>query len=179
MNIGSVANLPIAVTAVVAWLSSLVYVVVRFRRGRRRFSLFDALVMVLLMATVSAAAMPLVVAAVHRTRDSAVLASLHMLRSQIALYKLEHNGEPPILYHDTLPQLLQATNADGVPGLPGSDRPYGPYFHKSLPTNPATGRSTVTPIKVFPPTAASGNGGWLFHPDSGQIAIDLPEMLNR
>ena len=179
MNIGSAVNLPITVTAVVAWLSSLIYVAVRFRRGRRRFSIVDAIVMVLLMATVSAAAMPLVVAAVHRTKDTEVLANLDSLRTQISQYKLEHNGEPPILYQGTLPQLLQATNADGMPGLPGKDRPYGPYFHKGLPANPVTRRTTVTLTKVFPPTVASGNGGWLFHADTGQIAIDLPDLLSR
>ncbi len=179
MDFGSVTNLPITVSAVVAWLSSLVYVAVRFRRGRRRFSLVDAIVMVLLMATVSAAAVPLVVAAVHRKKDSAVLATLYSFRSQIAQYKREHNGEPPIFYKGTLPQLLQSTNAEGVPGPPGEESPYGPYLHKSLPTNPVTGRSTVTLTKVFPPKTASGNGGWLFHPDSGQVAIDLPELLDR
>ncbi|MGO9115201.1 MAG: hypothetical protein ACLP9L_38810 [Thermoguttaceae bacterium] len=178
MDFGSLTNLPVAVSAVVAWLSSLVYVTVRFRRGRRRFSLIDALVMVLLMATVSAAAVPLVVA-MHRKNDSAVLASLYALRSQISLYKLEHKGTPPILCQGTLPQLLQATNAEGVPGPSGNDRPYGPYLDKGLPANPVTGKSTVTVTKVFPPTVASGNGGWLFHPATGQIAIDLPEMLNR
>src|SRR5271157_1375337 len=115
MDFGSVTNLPIAVSAVVAWLSSLVYVIVRFRRGRRRFSLLDALVMVLLMATVSAAAVP-VVWAMHRNKDSVALASLYTIRSQISLYKLEHNGKAPILCRGTLPQLLQATNAEGVPG---------------------------------------------------------------
>jgi len=130
------------------------------------------------MATVSAAAMPLVVAAVHRTKDAAVLASLNTLRSQIARYKLDHDGEPPIFYQGTLPQLLQATNADGMPGSPGKDRPYGPYFHKGFPANPVTGRSAVTLTKFFPPTKASGKGGWLYHQDTGQIALDLPEMLD-
>ena len=136
VDFGSAVNLPITVTAVVAWLSSLIYVAVRFRRGRRRFSIVNAIVMVLLMATVSAGAMPLVVAAVYRTKDTAVLANPQCVRSQIAQYKLEHNGEPPILYQGTLPQLLQATNAEGMPGPPGKDRPYGPYLQQEFSHEP-------------------------------------------
>src|SRR5208283_1221819 len=123
-------------------------------------------------------AMPLVVAAVHRTKDSAVLARLDALCSQITRHKLDHNGEPPIFYQGTLLQLLQATNADGMPGSPGKDRPNGPYFHQGFPANPVTGRSTVTRTTFFPPTKASAKGGWLFHQDTGQIALDLAEMLD-
>jgi len=179
VDFSSLVNLPIATSAVVAGLSSLAYLAVRFHGGRRQFTLIDAIIMVLMMAFVSAAAVPYLKAAAQGTKDSAVLQNLYTLRSQIALYKLEHNGEPPLVYQGTLPQLLQATNTDGVLGSPGNDRPYGPYLPKGLPVNPVTGRSIVTPTEVFPPTAASGNGGWLFHQQTGQIAIDLPEMLNR
>jgi general secretion pathway protein G len=172
-------SLPIAATAVVAGLSSLAYLALRFRRGRRIFTLIDAVIMVLLMAIVSAAAVPLVEESVRHAKDSAVLENLYTLRSQIALYKVEHNGDPPILYQSSFPQLLQATNAEGIPGPPGNDRPCGPYLRNGIPPNPVTGRVMVTSTDVFPPTAASGNGGWLYHQETGQIAIDLPEMLNR
>ena len=179
MDLSGLVNLPIAAAAVVAGLSALAYLAVRFRRGRRIFTLIDAVIMVLLMAIVSAAGVPLVEETVRRAKDTAVLENLYTLRSQIALYKMEHNGDPPILYEGSLPQLLQATNSEGIPGLPGNDRPCGPYLRNGIPPNPVTGRVVITPTNVFPPTAASGNGGWLFNQETGQIAIDLPDMLNR
>jgi type II secretory pathway pseudopilin PulG len=179
LDLGDLVNLPIAATAVVAGVSSLAYLALRFRRGRRIFTLIDAAIMVLLMAIVSAAAVPLLEESVRHAKDSAALENLYALRSQIALYKVEHNGDAPLIYQGSLPQLLQATSADGVPGPPGGDKPCGPYFHSGIPPNPITGRAIVTLTDVFPPTAASGNGGWLFHQETGQIAIDMPEMLNR
>jgi hypothetical protein len=122
---------------------------------------------------------PLLESSVAGARDAAVLDNLYTLRSQIGLYMLEHNGDPPILYQGSFPQLLQATNAEGVPGPSGGNRPYGPYLHNGIPRNPVTGRAIITLTEVFPPQAASGNGGWLFHQESGQIAIDLPEFLDR
>ena len=179
MDWSGIVSLPIAAAAVIAGVSALAYLTARFRYGRRTFTLIDAIIMVLLMAIVTAAAVPLIERVAYRAKDSAVLENLYTLRSQIALYKLEHNGEPPILYQGSFPQLLQATNADGVPGPRGDDRPFGPYLQSGIPINALTGRAIIVLSDVFPPTAASGNGGWLYHQESGQIAIDLPDMLNR
>lgn len=179
MNWVAAQNLPIAATAVVAGLSSLAYLALRFRRGRHQFTLADAITMVLLMAIVSAAAVPLLEAAGGGAKESTVRENLYTLRSQIALYKVEHNGEPPMLYEGSFPQLLQATDAAGVPGLSGNDRPFGPYLHRGIPENPVTSRTVITASATFPPTTASGNGGWLYHQETGQITIDLPDMLNR
>ena len=179
MQWAAIDNLPVSAAAVVAGLASLGYVVARLQLGQRRFTLLDAVTVVLLMAIVTAAAVPLLDAASYGAKQSALLQNLYTLRSQIALYKQEHGGDPPVLYQGTLPQLLQATDASGVPGPRGSQHPFGPYLPLGIPGNPLTNRSLVTPIDAFPPTAASSNGGWLFHQETGQIAIDLPDMLNR
>ena len=71
------------------------------------------------------------------------------------------------------------TNAQGRPGVPGSKYPFGPYLHNGVPVNPITGRSIVTATDTFPPTAQSGNGGWLYHESTGQIAPDLAQFLDR
>ena len=105
--------------------------------------------------------------------------NLHAFRTQIDLYKLQHGGDPPLAYEGILPQLVQATNAQGVPGPHDSRHPYGPYFPSGLPRNAVTDSTTITLTEDFPPTAASGNGGWLYHQPTGQVAIDLPDMLEQ
>lgn len=179
VNFIALMNLPIVVTALVAGLSSLAYLAVRLRGGQRHFRLIDAAIMVVLMTIGSAAAVPFLKSKAQGAMDSVVLDNLYTLRSQIALYKMDHRGDAPIFYQGTLPQLTQATNAEGVPGAPGNEQPFGPYFCKGLPANPVTGRTTVTLTDTFPPMVASGNGGWLYHQKTGQIAIDSPELLNR
>jgi general secretion pathway protein G len=172
------ADSPITATLLAAALASLAYLAIRFRGGRRHFTTIDALLLAMLMAVASAIASPWLHAAGRGTKDLAIQRNLGALRSQIELYKLEHNGDPPVLYQGGFPQLLQATNGEGVIGPAGSDHPYGPYLPKGVLMNTATGRSTVTLTEVFPPTGTSGIGGWLYHQPTGQIAIDLPEMLN-
>lgn len=176
---GLLENLHITAAVALAGMSALAYMIARFRRGRKQFTLIDCVTVVLLMAIVSGAAIPLLEAASRGAKESALLQNLHTLRSQIALYKIEHGGEPPLLYEGTLPQLTHATDGSGTPGPPGSKHPYGPYLPGTLLANPITGRTAVTETSTFPPTACSGNGGWLFHQESGQIAADLPEMLKR
>jgi len=175
----ALTNLPICAAGVVAGLVSLGYVAARFKLSGKHFTLFDAAVVVLLMAIVSAAAVPLIEGASDQAKQSVVLQNLYTIRSQIALYKMQHGGEPPVLYQGTLPQLLQATDASGIPGPRGSEHPWGPYLPMGIPPNTLTGRSTITLTDAFPPTAASGNGGWLFHQETGQISIDLPNMLTQ
>jgi type II secretory pathway pseudopilin PulG len=166
-------------TVSLSTVAAMGYLVSRFRQGRTRFTLLDVLQIVFLMAIVAATFAPIMEAASTSARQTALLQNLYMLRSQIGLYKAQHGNEPPLLYGDTLPQLTQATNALGQSGAVGSEHPWGPYLPEGIPANPVTGRSVITATAMFPPQAASGQGGWLYHQETGQIAPDLPDTLNR
>jgi general secretion pathway protein G len=139
----------------------------------------DALIIVALVGVVTVAAVPALDAVSAGAKRAVLLQNLHAVRTQIDLYKLQHGGEPPLVYEGILPQLVEATDALGVPGRHDNRHPYGPYFLSGLPLNPVTGSATVTLTEDFPPTAASGNGGWLYHQPTGQVAIDLPDMLGQ
>jgi type II secretory pathway pseudopilin PulG len=149
------------------------------RHGRTNLTVIDVVLLVVVIAIVCATAVPLIEAANRRAQQSTLAQNLHTLRSQIELYKAEHGGRPPVLHEGMLPQMVQPTNADGVPGPAGGKYPFGPYLRSGVPINPVTGRSIVTATKTFPPTAASGNGGWLYHQETGQIAPDLDEYLGQ
>lgn len=151
----------------------------RNRSGKSEFTLVNAIILAIVVAVVGGVGMPLLEMASRRAKRSTLMQNLHTLRSQIELYKLEHGGRPPVVYQNTLPQLTRATNAEGVPGEPSSEFAYGPYLHGGVPVNPITGCSIVALTDTFPPIAPSGNGGWIYHQETGQIAIDLEEFLQE
>ena len=47
-----------------------------------------------------------------------------------------------------------------------------------MPVNPFDGHNTVTATAVFPPTAATADGGWLYYAATGQIAANTANHLN-
>lgn len=172
-------DLRIASIALVAAVGALIYCIVRARNWRDEFGLIDAAILFLAMATGTAAAMPLINVAQKQARQTALMSDLHTLRTQIALYQAQHNGNVPLLYEGSFPQLIQPTNSAGVPGTRGTAFPYGPYLSQGIPANSFTGTTTVAPVKEFPPKAPTGAGGWVYHQDTGRIAPDLEGYLDR
>ncbi len=150
-----------------------------FRREKGEFTLVDGLILVAVMVVVSGSAIPILEAVSRRAKVSAMLQSLRTFRAQIELYKLEHNGEPPLLYEGAFPQLTSATNRRGIPGRKGPNHPYGPYLQGGVPINPMTNGYLVTPTEVFPPLETTNNGGWLYHQPTGQIAADVDGYLQH
>jgi general secretion pathway protein G len=144
---------------------------------RSAFTLIEVLIVVVIMAVLAATIIPQFSSSTDDAKQSALKFNLHTLRSQIELYKLHHLGTTPAITNGALPQLTSATNASGVVGTAGTQFPYGPYCLNALPANPFTGSSTVTAVATFPPTAASGNGGWLYYAPTGQIAPDWAPYL--
>ncbi len=169
------ANLHLPTTVALAALAAIGYMVSIFRSGEREFTLVDAMILMVIVAILGATVIPLIEAASTKAKSATLLQNLHTLRSQIELYKLEHGGEAPVAYQGMFPQLTRSTNGDGIPGPPGSKYPFGPYLRSGVPLNPITGRSIVTLTETFPPKAASGNGGWIYHQATGRIAADLDD----
>lgn len=151
----------------------------RTRQRNAKLTVVDVAIFLVVAAVVGAVAVPVIEKATERAQQNTLLANLRILREQIELYKLQHVGAPPVLHEGTFPQLIRATDPMGRLGSPGKKYPLGPYLRSGVPVNPVTGRSIVTPTDTFPPEAASGNGGWLYHQRTGAIAIDLEEYLDR
>ncbi len=139
----------------------------------------DVAIFAIVAVIASAVSIPIVERATESAQQSALLESLHTLQTQIDVYKLQHRGRPPVLHNGSLPQLYRSTDAHGQIGPAGKKFPLGPYLRGGIPLNPMTERSIVTPVDTFPPTAPSGNGGWLYHQPTGQIAIDIADYLDR
>lgn len=179
--IAKLAILPshLPATVALATVAAFGYMVSHFRSGKAELTVTNALILAVVVAIAGATAIPLFEAADRRAKTSALLQSLHTLRSQIELYKMEHGGEPPLLFQGTFPQLNRATDSRGAPGPSGNGFPYGPYLRNGIPVNPITACSIVTPTGTFPPTKPSGNGGWIYHQETGRIAADLEGFLTQ
>jgi general secretion pathway protein G len=149
------------------------------RHGAIELTLVNALLLAIVVAIAGGVAVPLIEKYSTETERSALLQNLQTMRSQIELYKLDHNGTPPTVYQNTFPQLVRATNAQGIPGPSGSKYPYGPYLHSGIPVNPVTGCSIVVPVDTFPPTAPTGGGGWIYHQTTGRVTADLDGWLDK
>lgn len=174
-----IPSLHLPITVGLAAVVALGYLIGRFRSGNAELTVMDAMILAIVVAITGATAIPLFETASSQAKSSALLQNLHTLRSQIELYKMEHGGRAPLLFNGTFPQLIRATDVAGVPGPPGDKHPYGPYLAGGIPVNPFTARSICTPTETFPPTEPSGNGGWIYHQPTGQIAADLEDFLTQ
>jgi type II secretory pathway pseudopilin PulG len=171
--------LPLPVSAFLGVLAGLVYLLGCARSRKTAFTLIDGLILVAIMAVVAAISMPLLDAAGDRAKATSLTENLRIFRSQIEHYKIEHRGKAPLLFEGSFPQLLRATDIDGVPGLSDKQHPLGPYFLTELPMNPYTGSSGVEEVSTFPPKACSKAGGWLYHQPSGKIAPNQEGWLDK
>jgi general secretion pathway protein G len=133
------------------------------------FTLIEIMIVVVILAVLAATIIPQFSTSVNDSKVSAMQTDLQSLRSQIQLYSFQHNGAFPTLTGTTIPQLLANTDVTGAVGT-GASFPYGPYMQGQMPVNPIDGNNTVTATAVFPPTAATAAGGWLYYAATGQIA---------
>ena len=145
------------------------------RSGRRGFTLVEVLIVVVIMAILAAVVIPTVSDSTTQAKKGAVATDLQIMRSQIELYKQQHNGQMPA----SLTLLTQKTNLMGQAGTTAAFT-LGPYI-REIPDNPYTGSAKVTAAATSPPTAASGaaDAGWFYHAASGGFWIDNAELLTE
>ena len=138
------------------------------------FTLVEVLIVVVIMAILAATIIPQFTDSTSDAKASTIKFNLHTLRSQIELYKTQHNGVVPT---GTLVELTKNTDIDGNQGT-GSAYPYGPYI-RQIPDNPFTNSNTVTVITNDPAVAAdvTGTGGWLYNATTGGIWIDHADYV--
>lgn len=136
---------------------------------RSAFTLIEVLIVVVIMAILAATIIPQFTDSTKDAKSSTVQFNLHTLRSQIQLYRTQHNGTAP---SGTLAELLASTDASGATGT-GANFPYGPYL-RQIPVNPYSNSASVKVITNDPAVAAdvTGTGGWLYNTTSGSIFID-------
>jgi general secretion pathway protein G len=146
----------------------------QLRRGA--FTLFEVLLVVVIMAILAAAIIPQFTDSTKDAKVSNARFNLQALRSQIELYRSHHNGLKPSA---TLAELMATTDISGNQGT-GASFPFGPYL-RSIPQNPYTSSSAIKVINSDPAQSGdvTGAGGWLYNPTTGTIFLDNATYFNN
>jgi len=141
-------------------------------RAKGGFTLVEILIVVVILGILAAIVIPQFTEASTEAKESRLLSDLQTVRSQIELYKIQHNDEMPgagtASFTDAMEQYTDVDGALAVVQAPG-DGVYGPYIQK-IPTNPWNDKNTVTVAAMDPGVA--GDDGWFFNSTTGQFRAD-------
>src|SRR5688572_20775935 len=137
--------------------------------ARKGFTLVEVLIVVVIMAILAATIIPQFSNSASDAKAGTNKFNLHTLRSQLELYKSQHDGEVP---SGTLIELTKSTDKNGNQGT-GVNFPYGPYI-REIPVNSASNSSTIKVITSNPAMAGdvTGTGGWLYNATTGGVWLD-------
>lgn len=140
-------------------------------RAKRGFTLVEILIVVVILGILAAIVVPQFTQASTEAKENSLCSNLQSLRSQIELYKVQHNDTPP---DDPNQQLVYCTDVSGnTAGTPSKERDaangfiYGPYLER-VPDNPFNNLDSID-IVTATPAAADGTTGWVFDSDTGEI----------
>ena len=143
----------------------------KYRSG---FTLVEVLIVVVILAVLAATIIPQFSDSTKDAKESTMLFNLHTLRSQIQMYRTQHDG---LLPGNALDELINATDKDGNIGSGGA---YGPYVTE-IPENPFTKSKTVKVITNSPAqnSDVSTTDGWLFNATTGEIWISHADYFDE
>jgi|WetSurMetagenome_2_1015567.scaffolds.fasta_scaffold36660_2 type II secretory pathway pseudopilin PulG len=117
-----------------------------------------------------------VVRATDEAKQSSLQSTLQTVRSQLELYKIQHNDAYPT---DLEKQLFLHTDMQGnTSAVKDAKHPYGPYM-AVMPENPVSGSKAIRMVtgadtRFAPPLQ---NGGWYYNSTTGEFRPDLPDGL--
>jgi len=149
-------------------------------RAKKGFTLVEILIVVIILGILAAIVIPQFTSASAEARVSNLVTNLQTIRSQLLLYKTQHNETYAGSASDATlfgKQMTQYTDVSGaVSATPSSSYPFGPYL-QSVPVNPISGVATVTVVNGASTTfsAPSADGGWWFNMATGEFRADLKD----
>ncbi len=143
------------------------------QKRTRGFTLVEVLIVVVILAILAATIIPKYANSTDEARSSNAKYNLHVLRSQIELFKAQHEGGAPT-EAAIVDQLTKKTDGSGAVAAGGA---YGPYL-QMVPENPFNNEATIVDAgDTIPPAAEAASGGWLYDEGTGQIWINKTDHL--
>ncbi len=145
------------------------------RSCRRGFSLIELVIVIVIMGTVAAIAIPRMSHAAQSAAAANLRASLKTLNTATEMYALEHEGLNPAqapsgavdpLVKNLVHRLTRTTSVSGE--LLALRRPFGPYL-RAIPANPINGLSSV---RIDGSASRAGTHGWRFDSSTNSFMPD-------
>ncbi|HOK67259.1 MAG TPA: prepilin-type N-terminal cleavage/methylation domain-containing protein [Anaerohalosphaeraceae bacterium] len=138
-------------------------------KAKKGFTLVEILIVVVILGILAAIVIPQFSQASTEAKLNSCRSSLQSLRSQIELYKIQHNDQPPALA-DFAAQMTTYSDANGNTNATkdvANGFIYGPYIQQ-VPTNPWNNSKAVNDI------AGGGNQeGWVYDQTTGAIYVGV------
>jgi general secretion pathway protein G len=150
------------------------------RMAQKGFTLVEILIVVIILGILAAIVIPQFTEASAEARISNVMTNLQTIRSQLLLYKTQHQEVYPGSTTDATifgKQMTTYTNVTGgTSTTPDTAHPYGPYL-QTIPANPVSGVATVTVVNNAATAfaAPATDGGWWFNMATGEFRADLKD----
>ena len=125
-------------------------------QAKRGFTLVEILIVVVILGILAAIVIPQFTQASTEAKQNSLCSDLQSLRSQIELYKCQHNDIAPT-FADFEALMIYTSKMDGTVGTSKARNAatgfiYGPYL-ESVPANPFNGLNTLKAAAVVPPVA--------------------------
>ena len=144
-------------------------------RNKKGFTLVEILIVVVILGILAAIVIPQFTDASTQSKVSSCQTTLTTLRSQIELYKIQHNDNPPTLAA-IVEQLEDYSDVDGVTatakGTPissgGNGIIYGPYV-RDVSDNPWNNSDTFA-------AADAAGVGWVYIELTGDLYIGIADL---
>jgi len=137
-------------------------------KAKRGFTLVEILIVVVILGILAAIVIPQFTEASTEAKESSLCTDLQTMRSQIELYKIQHNDALPGAGTASFTQALTGqTDIAGAVWAAGAGTVYGPYIQK-IPTNQFNDDATITEDG----TLGDDSGGWEFNTTTGAFHAD-------
>jgi len=141
----------------------------------------EILVVVIILGIIAAIVLPKFSNASATARASMLADDLRVIRTQIMVFKAQHNGVPPGhpncdtgVTPDSDTFVVQMTTATDTGGsTTATNRPYGPYL-REMPTNPVNDKKTVRFVADGAAMTAADSDGWIYQPSATTFKADCP-----
>lgn len=134
------------------------------KKTRKGFTLVEILIVVVILGILAAIVIPQFSQASTDSKVSSLQSNLQTIRSQIALYKIQHNDVTPDLATFT-DQMIMFTDIAGATNATkdvANGFIYGPYLQVGVPSNPFVGGN---PASIVAADAGAGSADWIYASD--------------
>jgi prepilin-type N-terminal cleavage/methylation domain-containing protein len=151
---------------------------------QKAFTLIELIIVVTILGILASFVLPTFQGHVLKSKEAAAKNDLKVMRTQIELYKMEHNGIPPGYINGSgAPtamlelQFTATTTVDGAVStatIPAGVYVNGPYV-KRIPENPFNKLSTIAYVDAATDFSAAADGtssGWLYKKETAEFKIN-------